>query len=77
MTTDSAVMVFELRFSNRNRKPRFYSGTEPKPKPRFSGGYVMVLRKFQKWPNPTTNACNNSLVTIQARLPPAPFEVTV
>jgi len=45
--------------------------------PRFFDGYVTVFCKFQKWPNPTTNACNNNLITVQARLQPAPFEVTV
>jgi len=45
--------------------------------PWFSDGYVTVFCKFQKWPNPTTNACNNNLITVQARLQPAPFEVTV
>jgi len=46
-----------------------------KLKPQFSGGYVTVFLKFQKWSSPITSLHNN-VTTGHAGLLPPPSEVS-
>jgi len=64
------VTVIEQKTAGINMEPN-------RTKPWFSGSCVTVFLKFQKWPSPITNICNNNLINGHDRLLPLPFEVTV
>ena len=71
-----SLRIVLWRFSNRNRKPSLRRN-RTEPKPQFSGGYVTVFVRFQKWPSPNTTVRNNNVITTHAGLLPPLFEVTV
>jgi len=59
------------RLSNQNWKPPVLRRNRTKPKPQFSGGYVMVFLKFQKWPSLITKVRNDNVITGHAMTPAA------